>query len=165
MINITSSEKTDNPIGEKKKHKWSKKEKIAGLVVLAIFAIFFLTASGGDKNSTPPKKESAKLALSIGYEPYVQGYTTPVITLKNQNDVRWENCRLRLNGSYEKTLPMIYELSYWNQPEITGNKMQLIPVTQFTKSDGTKFNPLTTAAKDICVSCDEPNYDSNCWSW
>jgi hypothetical protein len=161
MINITSSEKTNVPINEKKKYKWGKKEKILGLIVLFIFIIMFVVSSSGDKT---PEKESQKLALDVNYTPYEQGYSVPVLTIKNQNDVSWESCRIRVNGSYEMTLPTIFESSYWNQPEITGRKYQLILITQLTKSDGTIFNPLTTAVQDICISCDKPNYNSNCWS-
>ena len=75
MVNITSSEQQTNnaePIKQglnKSLKHWSKKEKIAGLVVVGIFAwVLSFTFSGGGDTSNPNSQPQSPQRLSTGEE-------------------------------------------------------------------------------------------------
>lgn len=175
MINTTSSEKINAPLEEKKKPKWGKKEKTVGVIVVGIFVMMFIAASsGGNKKTTAPespKPNIPDISLDIKYSPsypYYEEQRIPVITIINLNNVYWKDCKMKLNDlKYTKTIMEIPPVSYWREiASSTGDKVnewQVIPITQFTMSDGTRFNPITTAVKSVCVSCNEPKYSSDCW--
>ena len=141
------------------KSKWSKGIKI-GATVGAVLIIIIALASSSPKteqntqqtaqnNTTEtkqaeqpkveePKKDNSELKADIK-----RAYDVPGIEVTNLETVAWNDCEIKLNGDYERTI----------RNPLNPNEPLNNPYPLFTKGDGTKFNPDTTAVKDVAINC------------
>jgi hypothetical protein len=72
------------------------------------------------------------------------------IELVNRSSIAWSNCRLSIN---EGMLSGGYEL---DQRTILAGAVLKIPVREFAKSSGERFNLLTLKANTFSIFCDTP---------
>jgi hypothetical protein len=140
------------------KSNWSKNIKIGVTAGMAVLFIIFAIAGGSKQEAsttttteqkavqttqqqpeaTKPAKDTSKLNVKVQ-----KAYDVAGIEVTNQEQVNWDSCKLTLNGSYKRTITNPLE------PNAPLNN----PYGLFTKSDGTRFNPDTTAVKDLFISC------------
>ncbi len=141
------------------KTKASNKIKwvLTGLIALLIVVGVVSTGSNNSTTNTAsptetptqtqqtaqPKKEEPKEDTSDLKAEIKKAYDVPGIEVTNLETVAWDECEIKLNGDYERTIrnPL--------QPNSPLNN----PYPLFTKSDGTRFNPDTTAVKNVVIKC------------
>ena len=141
------------------KSKWSKGIKI-GVTVGAVLIIIIALASSSPKTEQntqqttqnnitetkpveEPKKEETKKDDSELKADIKRAYDVPGIEVTNLETVAWNECEIKLNGDYERTI----------RNPLEPNSPLNNPYPLFTKKDGTKFNSETTAVKNVAINC------------
>lgn len=132
-----------------------KKQKIILLVAILFFAGIVIFAVFVKKYSPHQQNEpqTPNLSLDIRYKLFTEGYTVPVIIVKNFNDVSWTDCQMKINDKYVFKTANI-------QSNLSGENIQIIPVNQFVRDNGNGFDYEITKLDSIYVSCNKPQYDS-----
>ena len=69
--------------------------------------------------------------------------------IKNKEDKDWANCKFVLNGKVFGS-----DYTYKTTEGINANDSVIVAMREFTKGDGTRFNPDATKAKNLFLSCD-----------
>lgn len=147
------------------------KKKMWWLFGSLTIALFLLSAAFS--NSTPttqtipvaPKPAQEEMDLNIGRsvtEKNMPG--TFVLTIKNLNSFKWEECQLTINDDYKHNVDALFLPSELKTPEDQIDYMTL-PVTAFTKSDGTRFNPAQQSVLGVCAICEKPYSKVYCGSF
>lgn len=139
-------------INQKKWSELSKKEKIVGVVIVFFVVGAISNLFGG------PKETSTEKPSPI---PTTQNEPTPTPTpsrrdlnaevkfnqvafqITNKEDHAWTDCRLKLNSKYE-----------YSTDAVIPQDPLIIPFSEFTKGEGTRFNPYDTKAQNLSISCD-----------
>lgn len=120
-------------------------------VAVAVFAVY-------TKKSLPRQQNEPKvpdLSLDIKYKLFSEGYTVPVIIIKNLNEYSWTDCQMEINDKYVLKKANI-------ENNLSGQNIQLIPVNQFIRDNGDMFDFEVNKLESICVSCNKPSYDEVC---
>lgn len=139
-------------------------------IILCILFIITIVDLIGNKNKTTNtnqiklKNQQEKMKLEIKYSQFEEGFSIPVIIIKNLNNFKWEDCKIELNDDYETNLSAI-ELSSFFQELKSKKDYHTIMINQFLKKDGTKFNYLTTEPVKIFVNCNKPYFDYYTVTW
>ena len=142
------------------KSNWSKVIKIGATIGALIIVIIALASSSSTQQKTQytaqntnaqitetkkeeqkkeePKKDTSELKADIK-----RAYDVPGIEVTNLETVAWNECEIKLNGDYERTI----------RNPLNPNEPLNNPYALFTKSDGTKFNPDITAVKNVAINC------------
>ncbi len=146
------------------KSKWSKVVKIAVTAVAVVFVIGVMASSpetqqtsqqtAQNTSSQPQQQEQSKQEEAPKEEPkkddselkadVKRAYDVPGIEITNLEAVDWITCQLTLNSDYKR------EIRNPLQPNEPLNN----PYALFTKDDGTKFDPETTAVKTVLIRCE-----------
>jgi len=69
--------------------------------------------------------------------------------IKNKEDKDWANCKFVLNGKVFGS-----DYTYKTSEEIVANDSVIVAMREFTKGNGTRFDPYATKAKNLFLSCD-----------
>lgn len=155
---------------KEKTDKETKQVKI-GLTIITIifFALFGIASDKNETQSTPaPKAEAVSNESPAPSETTKPVETKPSETPKstqyeldasvkfnelsflitNNEDKNWTNCKLEMNSG-------IIKGGYTYKAEAIPSKDPLIiPFSEFTKGDGTRFNSYDTKPKNVSISCD-----------
>jgi len=168
------------------KTKWSKGAKIAVTAGIVLFyAIFF--AAGDDSNSTtkttdnkivstaePTKtlsaeeeasakkkaeeekikkdtEEKAKAEAAKELDAEIR-FSSTAFQIKNKEAQDWTGCKFVLNGKVFGS-----DYTYKTTAGINANDSVIIPMNEFTKGDGTRFNQFSTKPKNLFLSCEVNN--------
>lgn len=127
---------------------------IAITVVLALLVAFVVIIK---KQADGPAKVALrnKISLEVKYWLFREGYTAPVITIKNLQNIAWRDCKAIINDKY------ILEIR-----EIPSNDVSqdiiTINTNSFIRDDGAIFNSTIDPARSACITCKEPFYSSYC---
>jgi len=69
--------------------------------------------------------------------------------IKNKEAKDWSNCKFVLNGKVFGS-----DYTYKTSEGIVANDSIIVAMREFTKGDGTRFDPYSTKAKNLFLSCD-----------
>ena len=69
--------------------------------------------------------------------------------IKNKEAKDWANCKFVLNGKVFGS-----DYTYKTTAGIVANDSIIVAMREFTKGDGTRFDPYSTKAKNLFLSCD-----------
>lgn len=69
--------------------------------------------------------------------------------IKNKETKNWTNCKFVLNGKVFGS-----DYTYKTTAGIVANDSVIVAMRDFTKGDGTRFDPYSTKAKNLFLSCD-----------
>lgn len=126
---------------------------IAIVVALALLVSFVVVES--QLNNSAKVGVSSKMSLDVQYWLFREGYTTPVITIKNLQNIMRTDCAMAVNDKYIFTIQEIPSADV-SQDIITIN------ANYFVKEDGTVFNPISDSIQSACITCKGPVYNSYC---
>jgi len=162
-VRLEAQEKLRSKFGEKATPAKSAKKKTSPatwgcliliiIVVIVFISIFNETSkeSGSSAPSTP--KEEIKLNAAVRF-------TGTQFVIQNNNDFAWTNVKLEIN-------PGILKSGFtYKALRIEPNTTYTVGAMQFSKSDGTRFNPFSIKPKEIFISADTPKgraYYSGGW--
>jgi len=65
--------------------------------------------------------------------------------IENEDDFDWLNVKMELNGSF-----------ILKKDTIKAGETIIVDIVDFTKKDGTRFNPLVYKPKEMKISCETP---------
>lgn len=124
---------------------------VAGILIILGFVIF------NSSNDNNVKEDSGKTETAIEKKPAVEekdesqlkadvkrAIDVPGIEVTNLESVPWNNCQITLNDDFRREI----------RNPLGPNEPLNNPYALFTKDDGTKFNPETTAAKTVLIRCE-----------
>jgi hypothetical protein len=145
---IYAEEKARQEAQEKVKQERDTKNFKTGCIgCLSIVAIVVLimvfTGAFGSKNGN---EEPGYVDLNAQVR-----FTGTQFVIVNEDSFDWLDVKLEVNPG---TLSKGYELRV---PRLEAGATYTVGVMQFTKSDGTRFNPVTTKPKSFSVFCATPN--------
>ena len=124
------------------------------LIVFLVIIIFFILIKNPSSVSEN-KIQSPKLLLDVKYFIFYEGYTAPIVIIKNLNDFSWNDCEMKINDNYIAKIKEIPGMS-------SDNNEQIIPIITFKKSNGTQLDYSTNNIKSSCISCNKPQYRIFC---
>lgn len=143
----------------RKKIKRKTKPTTWGCLILIILGIIILSGvfSPSKKSEIPPsavqKREEIELKASVRF-------TGTQFIIMNNDSFDWINVKLEINPAFLKS-GYVY-----NAKRIKPNLEYTVGAMQFTKSDGTRFNPFAIKPKEIFIAADTPKgrgYYSGGW--
>ena len=113
-----------------------------GILVLAFICFFFVFCDEGPSERSPTETEK-EIPLSVQMK-----FTGTQFIITNNDNFNWKNVKIEINsgilkGGYSYTAQLM-------EAKIT----YTIGTMQFTKGDGTRFNPFTIKPKDVFISAD-----------
>ena len=76
-------------------------------------------------------------------------FSSTAFMIKNKESKNWTNCKFVLNGKLFGS-----DYTYNSSMGIIAQDSVIIPMNEFPKSDGTRFNPFSMKAKNLFISCD-----------
>jgi hypothetical protein len=168
MAELTPEEK--KKIYEEEKERLSAQEKVKaekkkketqsgciGAIILIVLIVIGLQICGffdsGNEEESGTKTQDITLNANISFD-------GSQFAIKNNDTFDWTNVKLELNSG-------IIRGGYTLRAQlIEAGQTYTVGAMQFTKGDGTRFNPFTTKPKDIFISCDTPRgkgYYSGGW--
>lgn len=139
----------------KKKLLQEKRTTIWLVLIVFLVIIIFVILIKRPLPVSQIKFQKPDLSLDIKHYLFLEGYTTPVITIKNLNDISWRDCEMKINEKYTAEIKNIL-------PTSAEDSVQTIPLTQFARSDGLKLDYSIIQIKSACISCKKPEYDIFC---
>ena len=140
---------------------WSHKVK---WIITGIFAFLIIingATGGSSQNQTstpePPTATETKAETKPTEEPSKKPsqhelqaeikFSEIAFQITNTEDLDWTGCRLEMNSG-------IIRGGYTYTTDLIPSKDPLIiPFREFTKGDGTRFNPYDTKAQNLSISC------------
>lgn len=135
---------------------WFVRHKITTAIIL-IFLITGAFSGSSDKSSSSTessiKNEGAKVEPTQGSGEYEikanVRYSADAFLIENEEPVALSLCRLEMNS------PGLFKEGYkFNLSGIAANDSAIVPFNEFTKSDGTRFNPYSTKPQSLSMFCD-----------
>ncbi len=136
-----------------------RREKIITLLIASAIALALIGAFVAviKKSTTSPAGPSSrtKISLDVQYFLFKEGYTTPVVYIKNLQDMAWNNCEVKLNDSYIFNLGEI-------PPMDEDADVILISTNSFVRGDGAVLRPSLDPVRAACIICRLPIYSSYC---
>ena len=142
-----------------RKQALRKREKIitwliAIVVAIALFVSFVVIIEKRMKSVATVGSQN-KMLLDVKYWLFYDGYTTPVITIKNLQNTTRKDCKVIANNKY------IFEIK--EIPSIgAGSDSIIINTNNLIGEDGTIFNSASVQIQLACIICKEPFYSSYC---
>ncbi len=136
-----------------------RKEKIitwliAIAVASAVFVSFIVVIKkqvGVPTKATP----DTKMLLSVKYWLFYEGHTTPVVAIKNLQNITREDCKITINDSYIREMDEIPSTD--NNPDLI-----VMNISEFVRDDGKILDLTLSPMKSACVICNGPVYNSYC---
>ena len=126
-----------------KRVQWTKQQKIIGSIAAGLFIIVAIAVSAGggkqapgDAGTKPHDTSSLNATIQLATD-------VPGIEVTNNEDVAWDNCVIKLNDSYSRTL----DFSLKAHTTFNNSYSSLV------KSDGTRFNGVATQPKSVFIAC------------
>ena len=133
-----------------------KRNTKIGLIVLGVFAVLFVgTCSvclNGVKTNTQTTKNTTTPSSTVDLNGTVS-FDGSQFKITNTDTFDWKNVEFELNspgGLFEHG----YILTY---PLVESGKLYTVGCMQFAKSDGTRFNPLTSKVLKLNIHCKTPS--------
>ena len=126
------------------KPKTKKKNTLIGCGVLLAIVILIAVGIGTCLGGTPTT-ETIDLSASVSYD-------SPQFTITNNDSFDWRNIKFTLNSDYTLTYP-----------RLSARTTYTMGAMQFTKSDGTMFNPFTMKPLNMSISCETPDGNRGWW--
>ena len=135
----------------------TSKKIIFAIGAICIVVILFSIAVIFKEEPQSLKKNNGtdKLSLQVSYQFFNKDYTAPIVIIKNKNNKKWEDCEIKINDQYAAKIEELPIIS-------SENDIRTIPITDFIRSDGVKFNYSANVPKSACISCNKPNYSIYC---
>ncbi len=122
--------------------------EIASLILIVfLFFVFF-----GLPEPIPKQEENPapiEKTFNITYWYFLEGYTTPVFTVKNATNISWQLCSMTVNEEYKADIQDIL------------TEEQVVSAANFAKDNGLKFDT-TSSVNIVCVICRKPEYKKYC---
>ena len=100
------------------------------------------------QNKLTPEQEAKAEADAKELDADIRLSST-AIKIENKETQNWTNCKFVLNGKLFGN-----DFTYKTTAGIIANDSVIVPMNEFTKSDGTRFNQYTTKAKNLFFSCE-----------
>lgn len=113
---------------------------VVSMFLLSILLLLAVSCTDNGDNETPPPS-SIELNAIIGFD-------GAQFVIQNTDSFDWTNVELGINS---KTFSRGYLLEYG---KMASGRTYTVSASQFTKSDGQKFNPLTHKPLDITIWAD-----------
>ena len=133
-----------------------KNKKTAVIIAIAGAAIILLVFIIVNKPPAPnPKPSGPSVPFELDYQIFKEGYTTPVITVKNLGAVDWKDCEISINKNYKAKIAGIPPAS----PE---KPSQVVRIIEFVKDDGKSYDYRIEKMQSVCISCMKPTYKFYC---
>ncbi len=145
---------------------WSKKTKwiVTGIVIFIFFSIGSSSSSKPNTTTeaqrasnkperieptkTPVKKEPTKVQPKDHELDAIVKFNEQAFLITNNEADDWNNCKFELNSG-------ILRGGYtYKQATLTAKDAVIIPFSEFTKRDGTRFNAYSTKPQNVSISCD-----------
>ncbi len=124
-----------------------------------MLAIIGLSCLGGlflDLPETPPQSTPSapsaqpQTSTDIPLKAAIR-FTGSQFVISNNDSFDWTNVKFELNS------PGLFSSGYiLKARRIEAGNVYTVGAMQFAKDDGTRFNPITTKAKKLWISCDTP---------
>ena len=137
---------------EVEKEKAKKKSESAGkvglgcLILVAVLVMIGVAIGVCSNSSTDNGGTDKTLNAMVSVLDGVQ------LEIHNNDSFDWTNLTLTVNSSYTLT-----------EYRMAANTTYTVGLAQFTKGDGTRFNPFTQKPLELLIYCDEGNYGCT-WS-
>ena len=112
---------------------------VAVAVVIGLWA--WLSGDGDSPRTPAPSRIDLKASVVFNQRQFV---------ISNRDSFDWTNVGLEINYGL---ISSGYQLKV---SRIAAGQTYTVGAMQFAKSDGTRFNPLTTKAQRLFISCDTP---------
>ena len=112
------------------------------VAVVVVIVLWAWLSGNGDSPRTPAPARDLKASVVFNQRQFV---------ISNKDSFDWTNVRLEINYGL---MSSGYQLKV---PRIAAGQTYTVGAMQFAKSDGTRFNPRTTKAQKLFISCDTPN--------
>lgn len=128
-------------------------EFLAIITIGVLFLVFFVFMRPTTKVSQDTVNNYKN--FQIDYWLFKEGYTSPVITIKNTNNIAWENCEMTISENYKKRIEKL-------APASSAGDNLIIPVTSFVRDDGRNFNYSFDQIGRVCFVCLQPQYNIYC---
>lgn len=136
-----------------------RKEKIiTWLIAIAValaLLVAFVFVIKNQTNSPAQVGLRNKMLLDVQYWLFYEGYTTPVVTIANLQNIMRRDCKVTVNDKY------IFEVK-----EIPSNEdsqgIIIINTNNFIREDGRILNATDDPIRSACIICKEPIYSSFC---
>lgn len=123
------------------------KKTAIGCGILIIVALVIAVIIGTmPKSNTTSESSFIDLKSSVSFD-------GSQFTISNNDEFDWLNVKFELNSPAGLS-GSGYKLTY---PRIVAGQTYTVGAMQFTKEDGTRFNPFTTKPLTIVIICDTPN--------
>ena len=106
-------------------------------IILAISIILGLLLVAGDCGTETEQKLNATIYAPEELQ----------LEIHNNDSFAWTNIPITVNDTYKLTAERMEAASTYT-----------VGLAQFTKGDGTRFNPFTQKAQEIVISCDQGYY-------
>jgi len=119
---------------------------IGGLVFFIILAVGSVDSDSVDRPSSSPSKPSKPQRPDLDATVV---FTGTQFVISNHNNYDWTNVKLEINSG-------IIRGGYTLRAgRISAGQTYTVGAAQFSKSDGTRFNPFTHKVKNITITCDD----------
>lgn len=116
------------------------------LVIIVLAGIIWVSTlfDSDSNNATKPRVKEVPLQAHVRF-------TGTQFIISNNDDYDWTNVKIEINsgvlrGGYE-----------YKAQRLEAGHSYTIGAMQFTKGDGTRFNPITIKPKEVFISCDTPH--------
>ena len=138
--------------------KYSGWKPVVKWIISGFFALVILGGQSGSKSKTTsqptPTPQATSTAPTSTPKPSEHELDATVkfsdvaFMITNNESKEWTNCKLELNAEGFKS-------GYVYKTKVIPTKDALIvPFREFTKGDGTRFNPYDMKAKSLSISCE-----------
>ena len=130
-------------VEEQPKEAKKKKNLLIGCGVLVVIVIILAVSIGTCLGGTTT--ETIDLSASVSFD-------GAQFTITNNDSFDWHDVKFYLNDDYKLTYPLL-----------SAKTTYTVGAMQFTKSDGTMFNPVTMKPLKMAISCKTPEGNDGWW--
>jgi len=123
----------------------SKKTARGTGCLVVIIVLIVLCAIGGSLPSSPDKPSPTPV-IQHDFKPSV-GFTGTQFVITNLADLDCQDAKMVINGG------ILWGGYVYEGYILKAGKTYEVGALQFTKSDGTRFNPFETKPKDLLITC------------
>ncbi|GEM_PF-2487527 len=158
--------KFNNSLLNTNKSIMTRKKVIIGFGSMILVSLILIGISPSDQQSTTPQttqQTTPSQPTTAQTPPQEQkqeqlgqreidakvNYSTTAFKIGNNEDKDWKTCKLELN-SHGLSSGYVYRAD-----SIAANDSLIVPFSEFTESDGTRFNVLSTKPQNLSIFCDD----------